>query len=300
MTGYVRPCRAHLSEEDWNTYRAVYCGVCRTLGKRYGQAFRALLQYDMVFYALLLLREPAVTRLRRCIAHPVKRRFMAETSPSLDLAADATVLFAVGQLRDHVSDGRFGERAVSRMGLAAMRNAYRKASRRLPEMVRSMEDNLRRLSNMEAERISSLDRPAAAFSAILGVLGETSPEGETSLHSRERRVRAELMKHLGRWIYLIDACDDYEEDLRRGLYNPVAARYGLTGPMPDEILAEMRRTLEKSRHAAQSAFDLYEACAYPAIAENILHVGLAAAEQRVLDHRPRSKKRMRSGSEIGG
>ena len=30
---------------------------------------------------------------------------------------------------------------------------------------------------------------------------------------------------MGRWIYLVDAWDDLEEDGRTGSYNPIAARF---------------------------------------------------------------------------
>ncbi|MEI3141456.1 MAG: DUF5685 family protein [Lawsonibacter sp.] len=39
----------------------------------------------------------------------------------------------------------------------------------------------------------------------------------------------QLLYHLGRWIYLIDARDDLAEDLADGRYNPVAARFGPEG-----------------------------------------------------------------------
>ena len=38
MFGYVRPSLAKLSEEDKARFGAVYCGLCRALGERYGQA----------------------------------------------------------------------------------------------------------------------------------------------------------------------------------------------------------------------------------------------------------------------
>ena len=36
MFGYVRPSEARLSEADKERFAAAYCGLCRTLGERYG------------------------------------------------------------------------------------------------------------------------------------------------------------------------------------------------------------------------------------------------------------------------
>ena len=38
MFGYVRPSPAHLTEEDQRRFGGAYCGLCRVLGERYGQA----------------------------------------------------------------------------------------------------------------------------------------------------------------------------------------------------------------------------------------------------------------------
>jgi hypothetical protein len=232
----------------------------------------------MVFYAVLIAREPFETRQRRCAVHPLKRRGAAAAHPALMAAADATVLLAYGKARDNAADSAFWGRAAARTGLAAMKRAYRRASRFLPETAAAMRENLKLLGALEAERAASIDRPAAAFSGILAALSERSDTGE-----RTKRVHAEVLRHVGRWVYLIDAADDFAEDMRRGLYNPIAARFGLGGSMTEEIKEEMRRTLEMSRSAALEALDLDESGAYTPIVENILLYGLAAAENRVFE-----------------
>ena len=35
-------------------YQAYYCGLCRTLGRRYGRTGQLALSYDMAFVAILL------------------------------------------------------------------------------------------------------------------------------------------------------------------------------------------------------------------------------------------------------
>ena len=42
-----------------------------------------------------------------------------------------------------------------------------------------------------------------------------------------RRVLEQILYHLGRWVYLVDAADDLKKDAASGNYNPVALRYGL-------------------------------------------------------------------------
>ena len=54
MFGYVRPADGHLTAEDKSRFQAAYCGLCRSLGRRYGLAARMILNYDLAFLAMLL------------------------------------------------------------------------------------------------------------------------------------------------------------------------------------------------------------------------------------------------------
>ena len=75
MFGYVRPADGHLTAEDKSRFQAAYCGLCRSLGRRYGLAARMILNYDLAFLAMLLSREPeCLTAHCRCPAHPDHRR----------------------------------------------------------------------------------------------------------------------------------------------------------------------------------------------------------------------------------
>ena len=73
MFGYVRPSDQRLTEEERQTFRAAYCGLCHALGRRYGAAGRMILNYDLTFLAMIL-SEGGSTCEKRCIAHPLRKR----------------------------------------------------------------------------------------------------------------------------------------------------------------------------------------------------------------------------------
>ncbi len=88
MFGYVRPSAARLTEEDQRRFGAVYCGLCRQLGERYGQAARMILNYDFTFLAVLLWQgEPPEPLHRGCIAHPFAGRDHFPGNGALALAS---------------------------------------------------------------------------------------------------------------------------------------------------------------------------------------------------------------------
>ena len=105
MFGYVRPPLQDLPREETERFRRMYCGLCHTLGRRYGTAARFILNYDFTYLAILLSepREPE-THEKRCLRHPVHARAYLEENDAMALAADESVILAYWQLRDGVED----------------------------------------------------------------------------------------------------------------------------------------------------------------------------------------------------
>ena len=54
MFGYIRPAAPRLSEAENERFRDAYCGLCHTLGRRYGFAARWLLNFDFTLLSILL------------------------------------------------------------------------------------------------------------------------------------------------------------------------------------------------------------------------------------------------------
>ena len=123
---------------------------------------------------------------------------------------------------------------------------------------------------MERANCPSMDRAADTFARILQAAAPA--EGE------QGRILGQLLYHLGRWIYLADARDDLEEDVRLGRYNPVAARYGGAGD--DEAL---RLTMDHSLELMGAAFQLGNFGCRTPVLENIIYLGLPLVQRAVFD-----------------
>ena len=74
MFGYISPDRPYLFIKDETLYKALYCGVCKSIGAECGQLARSALTYDMAFVSALVHniagRDINIVR-RRCAVHPV-------------------------------------------------------------------------------------------------------------------------------------------------------------------------------------------------------------------------------------
>ena len=278
MFGYVRAVTSVLSPEDAQRYEAVYCGLCRTLGNRYGKTAQLILNYDFVFLALLLAKPEGEGTFPccPCPVHPWRKKTCWLGSPALDEAADATVILTWWKLQDAIRDGGLWERGKSRAAALALRRHYRTAAARRPAFDHTVQTCLEELHQLEVANTPSLDQPADTFARILQAAG-----AETGLAARTHGVE-QILYHVGRWIYLVDAWDDLEEDGRTGSYNPIAARF------PEQVEANrdyLRTTLLHSLNLARSACALLELGHWQGAVENILYLGLPMVEELVFTGR---------------
>lgn len=284
MFGYVRPLCAELKVRELEEYKAVYCGLCRTMGRRHGFLARFALNYDFTFLVMVLNHEmtSCAAEHRRCPAHPFRKREMCVQIPALDLAADESVILAYHKLRDDVADSGFIRGLPSRIAAMALRRAYRRAANNQPLFDKTTVDCLAELHALEKERCSSLDRPADTFARILQA---AAPSTKDEVRDR---ARSQLLYHVGRWIYLIDAWDDLEADIRSGSYNPILERFGYE---PHEHVQDVRTTLLHSRNLAVSAYGLAQSPQWDGILSNILYLGLSAVEESVFTGQWKKKRK---------
>jgi len=277
MFGYVRPALGRLSPEERQRYQALYCGLCHTLGRRYGQASRLILNYDFAFLAALL-SGGLETRRRRCIASPLRAKETACPSPALELAADVSIIYTYGKALDQRTDGGFRQRQAARAALGALAPAYRRAVGLRPDLNRRTEESLRELRALEEQRCPTLDAPADTFARLLQGAALELPEGV------QRRVLSQLLYHLGRWIYLVDALDDLGEDAASGNYNPVALRFSLPdGRLTPQARERMVQTLDASIREMAAAFELGTFGVWSPLIESTVYEGLYCVGHAVLD-----------------
>lgn len=279
MFGYVKPPLKLLGQEEQDRFRRIYCGLCHELSRRYGFRARFLLNYDFTFLAILLSEGEESCRLcGRCPASPLRERPYDAGSPALELAADESVILAYWQLRDGAQDHGAAKGIAYRALCGAIAGSYRKAAARRPEFDAHTREQLTLLSRLEKERCPSMDQAADAFASLLsGAAGEVDDPVR-------RRVLEQMLYHLGRWIYLVDAADDLKEDVASGNYNPVALRYGLTeGTWTPEARRDFGYTLDHSIHMITTAFELWDFGVWRPLLESTVYTGLFAVGKAVLD-----------------
>ena len=280
MFGFIRPFKPELRVREVERFQAVYCGLCHELKRKYGRLQTYFLSYDMAFFSLVIdaVCEPDFgTQRCRCDASPFRKKNVCCSSPSLSYAADVSVLLTYHKVNDSIQDERGIKRLAARFLRRFLQHDYQKASQAHPQLNQTMCDCLSELHAIEQAQIASLDRPADTFARLLAAAVPAS------YPSNIKRVLSQMFYHVGRWIYLLDACTDLEEDFKSNSYNPIRLRFSLQMPSLSSVRTTLEHTLERSLLDIHTACQLLTLYRDQGLIENIIDLGLPIITRQVLD-----------------
>jgi hypothetical protein len=276
MYGYIRPVEKELKVRELETYTGYYCGLCKTLGTRYGQTARLFLNYDMTFLAIFLSAldsDKDEKKKEFCVVHHMKKRPVIR-SPYIGYAADMTVILGREKLADDVRDG---DRIVTAADIA-VKSAYKKAKKRQPGASGKVLKALKRFYDAEEKGEKSCDVMADRFGDVLKALFLGCRAVQKTLDESQKRVVAETAEELGRWIYLIDALDDFKEDKAKSRYNPLIGMCGSARKAADL----MRPVLYDHLGRMAEDYELLDIRKNDAVLRNMIYLGARAKTEEIL------------------
>lgn len=219
MFGYVRADTPYLFIKDDTLYRAMYCGVCKGIAQVCGNTARMGLSYDVTFLSVILhnLSEIDVKiEKQHCLTHHIRARQMAEVDELTRQLGALNTLLVYYKYTDDIADGDKG-----RGKRLWFQKGFSRAKRKYPEIERIVRENLARQEKIERAKTDSIDRAADSTACMLAEFSDYV------LGDKKTPYTYRLFYALGKWIYLIDALDDYEKDQKKGAYNPFVLAYGV-------------------------------------------------------------------------
>lgn len=213
MFGYININRSELTEENKKAYQAYYCGLCRALKTNCGAKGQMLLDYDMTFMIVLLTGlyelENEASEIT-CALHPTKKRTVWINEVT-SYAADMNLVLAYHNLIDDWKD----DKAYTKKAFAKMLDKdYARIMEKYPRQVKAIEEYMRRTEEVERNREMNLD-------AVAGLTGEMLGEVFCWKEDEWAAEMRTLGFYMGKFIYLMDAYEDYEVDIQKNAYNPL-------------------------------------------------------------------------------
>lgn len=287
MFGYIRIDRANLLGKEYDAYKGVYCSLCKQLGKDYSIFARLILSYDCTFYAMLALdlaEEPPCYHQGRCRFNPLKKCLYAATeTKAYQLAAALSVISAYYKLRDNLIDSPWYKRIAYRLVQPFFSRWRKKASKKYPEIDESVHRMLDRQIKAENDSKCVLDQAADPTAAMLsemsGLLTEKLPLRKALEKDATTRILSSTGYFLGRWIYLVDAADDYEKDKKHKNFNP----FFLQDIPKEELPAYIERTLNHALSESLLSYSLLPKGRYDRIILNVLQSSCVLIQKNIID-----------------
>lgn len=257
MFGILAPCTARTPEELRPRWMGHFCGLCLELRDDAGQAARLTTNYDALTLSVLVEAQGEPGAQGRdagpCALRGLRRQRVT-TGAGPRLAATASLLLASAKLGDHIADGD---------GLAARRGVAGLAGR-AADRYRAKAGSLGEAIGLPVDRIAaSIDRqravedacgPGGSLESVTAPTAEAT--GELFAHAA---LVAERPGNIGPFraagaafgtlAHLLDAAEDYEDDERRGAWNPLRA----TGTTVEEAHRRAHRVLDDMKAALEAA-----------------------------------------------
>lgn len=234
MFGYIQPDIPYLYFKDATLYKALYCGLCKSIGRSCGQTARFGLSYDMTFLSALLhnIKNTDVTiEKQRCAANIFTRRPMALDDGITKTVACLNTLLTYYKLTDDILDEHKG-----RISRTFFKRGYKKAKALHPDAAEIVKARMAELFELEKAGCASLDMAADPFGLMIADLSDYCLGESATEYTRK------LFYGVGKWVYLIDALDDYDKDVKKKNYNPFVSAY--KAPTKDEMLAKNREEVD--------------------------------------------------------
>ena len=261
MFGYIIVNKPEMKFKEFDLYQSYYCGLCRTLKDVYGRAGQLALSYDMTFLILLLtsLYEPeTVVDCQKCAIHPIKK-YPVRVNQFSRYGADMNVLLSYFKCQDDWEDEHKITKKAAAMFLHKKMN---RAAGKYPGKAQVIKEMMSQIHRCEQEQCTELDQVSGYFGEIMAELfAWRKDEWETDLRKTGF--------FLGKFIYLMDAYEDVEEDKKLGNYNVFSSQYQQEGfeQKAGQILAMMMAECSQ-------AFERLPIVENTAILRNILYSGV--------------------------
>ena len=266
MFGYVRACKPELKIKEYETYKAVYCSLCKKLGKSYGILSRFTLSYDFTFLALLNMSmqdgcDGFVQK--RCPFNPLKKCNYCKNDNAIDMPAAAAMIMLYYKILDNIAD----ERGFKKIGYWCLKpifsSAHKKAAKKHPQIEAAVSEYIKSQNALEMAGCASIDEAADPTAKVMEKILSLCSQDEM-----QQRVLNRLGYCIGRYIYLLDAAVDLQDDIKKGSYNV------LKNIDEKEVKERIKAQLYFCSNEAAKAFELLDIKKHKTILGNIIYLGL--------------------------
>lgn len=278
MFGYIKPLASELKVKEHELYKAFYCGLCRTMGKKISVFSRLTLNYDMVFLCLVrtaVTKESIELKHFRCKLKPIKKRLSVKINNCLIYSSCVSAILTYYKCIDNINDTKNKlKKFFIWLVLPLFSHMKKKACKYYDGLEEKIKLPLLKLGELEKNSSSSVEAIAECFAELMQNIASFGLTDSAELISKS------IGYHLGRWLYIIDALDDFDRDIKSKEYNPFVEYYKSKENILNDI--ELIRILPTmSLEEMSKALSLVSNSYAVPIISNIINLGLCDVQEKI-------------------
>ena len=163
MFGYIRAAKPEMRIKEHELYKAVYCTLCKEMGKTYGIFSRFTLSYDFTFYALLnmaLKTDQCGIQRKACTCNPLKKCQYLSDRSDMKMPAAASMILCYYKLLDNINDEKGFKRFKYSLAKPFISSAYKKAKKLYPNLDTIAKAYIESQAAVEKEDCKNIDMAA--------------------------------------------------------------------------------------------------------------------------------------------
>ena len=289
MFGYLQPDKSELRIKEDELYKSVYCGLCRHLGRDYGFMAKMTLSYDCTVFAMLALsleNNNCKVNKASCTLNPAKKcLYCSSDSKAFELAGALSVIMAYYKMSDTISDSGLFKRIGAGTGRLLLSRSYRKASGAYPSIDAIASKMIDKQYEAEANCVGLDESSEATAKGVSQVCRMLSDDPSV------QQILEVFGYYVGRWVYLMDAADDLEKDIKHHNFNPFIPKYNETGKNTEETMLYCNEVLNLTVSQIVLSYDLLPVDRFSPILDNVVYNGIPAQQKlRLFDKYKKGKE----------
>ena len=271
MFGYVRINKMDLTFREFDYYKGYYCCLCKYLKENHGEGSRLSLNYDITFLIVILTalyKLDSDITYERCIANPLKKK-MRIVNEITEYAASMNILLSYYKLEDNLYDDNG---IKDKLAYELYKGKLKKAYEKYPQKAEYIKQQLGNLRELEKQESKSIDKVSNIFGNLMGeIFVYKKDEYEKNLRN--------IGFNLGKYIYILDAYEDLEEDNKKGRYNPFIDYID----KKEELKNKVERLISMSLGMATKNIEQLNLEFNKSIIDNIIYSGVYLRYKSILE-----------------
>ena len=271
MFGYVKINKMDLTFREYESYKGYYCGLCKYLKENHGEISRLSLNYDITFLIVVLtgIYKPKTNIFEeRCIVSPFKKKKKL-INEITEYAASMNILLSYYKLEDNLIDDK-GIKDIFAYNI--YKSKYNLANKKYPEKSKVIREQMSLLNKLEKEKDYNIDKVSNTFGELMGeIFSYKKDENEEYLRK--------IGFNIGKYIYILDAYEDLEEDYKKGRYNPFIEYIN----NKDELKKRVDRLISISLGLLSSSINNLNLRVNRGIIDNIVYSGVYLRYKYILE-----------------